>query len=1432
MVHDPEAEHRDENDQYVAVLLKPADDDFSEYMSRMHNKTMHTTNGNRIIAIIDNPPYNVAFNVPVNTTLIGIAGIFTDVSVITALSVAINLAQDITISLLHNGVAIATSAPTPTLGPSQFYSISLRATVGNLIIAPGDTLGLVVNSAVTPDAGTYSTGSTTLVFSDTASSTTDVRLVGIDLTDQNLPIWMSSNSQFNTLLPLEARHNGADEARAARHNQMMHANNGNTEVESRSMMGRMAAQALARARNTQPPRKLENPEDLKKKMDAFKAQQAEQNAKAFATMGISIMATEEPPKQVVKPPVACDLTKTVKPPRIVEITEKPKHLDANYIEKFVIDRINANKVLSYEGRLCVLMYPSFECDAQVPQYHETITEKQDSRDEPTKPKVGVTTTKTDPGVMRAANKKRDEEAIFDQQKWNQGVTRVADTLKKQPMTIVDWYMTHPESKNFRMQVLEQVWGKTWTSNVNFSSTQWVIYCKLNNVSRELCLLRILELFPEWTQATKNNDVGNPWYHITGQKWTDTTTVLEVEQATHNQKVHAENGNIDGYAAYLQAVNNQQTHSANGNTTNAMCHTQSDVDSRSPMGAFYGSGAFNAAIPYLKGSELALRLATEPSSTNATQLNNPANSILRADTISSTNVVVNDVGLNLPSTVLIPRQVRNGVAAGLINTLQRLTTKTLGPTNFKINPLTDTALSATIVDAAIKANQNLGRADNTNLNGFNAIDLAWLARIASVIGLSMDQCLVKLLLLHKTLSWGAPVNTLPLAQVGIIDQNTQIDPAGQIALGYNDVVTNAFDEDCGGATSVLPFYAGETGEVGFHLTTETIPINERANALFIPATILMQDEDADSGLALIIFLMMWCPYPTGIWSVYVDTLDSGGGNPDAQTFVPTSSLVQVPGQTTLHIILPRRTTAANPSNQATANNLAILQPRAGPTASTGLAANQLLNVNFVNGGLQMYNLAELIYTWAQSIDVTQLSNFIQRLSYTTGIGPSIERCQDLVEHTTEWFPMMTMNNIATQTVYAANSNAQFAGSNVACISYEPTTINWPQTGGNRADYLVNATEIVAWNKIATQLATSTEGVLETWIMPEWLGNVNALMWNQYRGMAFAILWNSHYQNVGWSAAVWNSAYSNNTQSEFRRQVRGYYNTVSLQTREPFNSTYGPMLADYFAAITGRRPGTNPNGGVKVTIFDYMCPPTGNRTVVLNNAGLTQEGIIPVNLPDIWQQLLTSKLPKWQSSLPLPSGPDSLRGYFQGLKALAVPGSTLRGGLIDMNYYRQTLDGNETADYSDEMRWNERVMYLTAGATPRHLNAAVVADTLLADNFVKQRPIVEAFFMPQMASGLQRCNTMAAPTVDENGQLIFAIAAAGNSQLTRQALYRKTQLAVASWQIDGLTAWNDELTQSDTTSKSMFTKWGKNDMSGKASSSSTEPSLGGEDSSIVS
>lgn len=1152
----------------------------------------------------------------------------------------------------------------------------------------------------------------------------DVHIVEID--PQDSPLWISS---FDPVLPSIIPPAFRRKVDADRNNKKAHTINGNTtRAEMLASIERQKQMAFAQA--------------------------------------ASLLPTRQP---VTQPKTELSAASPAFVPASVEGPKNTGHPDL--LRMMLVARIETAKVYAYEGRLLVHVLPPLDIEAEIPIF-------EDKEEQPNKPERR-TSNRASEGSGRSKGGKppgpveTEEDYLKRCMNYNNGIVRVAEKLSKNTHTVLDWYETHPEAKEYRLSVLDKVYGANWTQKADLSSTQWVLYCKLKGVSSELMILQLLEIFPEWRSSVAQGSVAPTWTKYVSKDWIETCHVLEAERAAHNKKVHADNGNT------------------------SICRIMDEVDARPTSDSMYQDSP-SPSSPSLKGSHLALRLATQPASTNPTQINNALNSVIRGDTIAANNTITANVCLPLPCTQLIPREVRPLAGGPVINSTIRLPTKVVIPVPFVTQPLVDTELTAIIVQALVHQNQNMGRADNTNINGFNAIDLGYLCKQKAYYGLSMDTCMLKLSLLHNILSWGAPATTLPFNEVSAIDQSTQANPALPAIVTVN--TSPIFGEACGGNTSLFP-YTNDAGRIAFHLTLQSVPVDRKNAAIFCPTAFLMLDGPQFVGEVLALFVLMWSRYPVNMYNVSIPTVDVNGANPANQRFCPLSSIVNIPGKTIIDIILPRNTTARNPTSQQEALDLSVLVPIAGPIASNNIPANAALNPSFIGaGGLQEYDLAEYIYTWASSFDLTTIANFMSRLSLFTGISNALERVKDISSFVSTCWPAMETNTAAANSVFAPNSAAQGKYSNCQSIRFPLTQADWPQTTTGRADIMVNMTDEMAWNKVVTGLATA-EPVLEAFILPEWVGNVNSAYWESLRSMAFAVTYTSHYANMGWPSSVWNTAFTNNTMNSYRDIVRQFYAIATSDHSTQKCTRQGPYLASYHHALWKTRLGITPGGA---TIFDSICPPTTTYCNVILPNGADQDIYTPGCLVDIWMQLMAEGLPRWQSSFPLPNGLKSLMGYSKGLKALVVPGNVVIGGFIDPQYYMQTINANETADFSEDVRWNERLGYLAGQGVMTYINGAGVVGAPAVNTFPKQRFAAAIAYLPPRVAGIQASNTMMFPNTDNAGQLIYSIGPAVNMLLIRQAEVRTSQLSVAGWQLGNAVAWNANIAQTEVATHS---KWSR-------------------------
>lgn len=944
----------------------------------------------------------------------------------------------------------------------------------------------------------------------------------------------------------------------------------------------------------------------------------------------------------------------------------------------------------------------------------------------------------------------------------QAVTdRVVAKLKSGPAgTVIAWLERSKPSRSWAYTVLTSLWGQNWqaTQSVDAWYASWRLSAH-DGASPPGSAPALLELMG-YCQLHKalsslgENATFQAWFEAEfAVSWADSTKVFSAEADAHNREMHSLNGNPD-FSGDMKEVREAPSVQALYNVP---------LSDTTPK-------------PWVT----ALEVSTVPSSINPVDMDVPTSMPLRGDVVTAANAVVNNQQLQPLESVLAPREVRNGVAAALIASTNRLAVFTHGPMSYQSSKLADSDLIKSIVEAAIKANQNLGRADNTTLGGFQAFDVAFVGRIKSYYGLSMQSALMKLVSLMLIKNLAQSRSQLPLScEPGLFDPYTQLNPANALALSYND--SAVFGEDCGGATAELPFRGGATGTVYFHQTLQTVPENQRALAIFLPANLLLADQTA--GMAIALFVMMWADFPTVMWTVTVPTLDTAGGNADDQTFVPHLSTSFIPGLTEIHVILPRRTTVANPTTQGQANTNVIVRPVTGSTASTGLAANTPLDVNFVGGALQGYNLAEFCYTWSDDFDSTDVAQFLQRMNDLVDIQNELKHAFEKVATAGVRYPPLVSQALAATAKLAVNSAAGWAQISPLGIRASNTVADFPQATINRPDLLCFDTDIVAWNKTVLTVATVDGRPPNGEPLTPMMASPQALYWEKLLARMLAVTTNVHVANLGWSAETWDTAYANTDMRSFRMLARAHYAGAAAGSLRPQPAQLGPSLARLFTALLGFSPSRDLDGN---TVFDYMAAPLVTRNTVFSTAGAALGNCVPVFLPDVWIHQTARTVPRALKSYPPQNNQDSTTGLItDDYRTVISGGGTAYGPMLRGSTPKNALRQVDTRDDTDEEIWNARlVVVLGVAVTMRDMANNVIANSPAAANFPKAQFVTADYTVPGLSTGLRAASTFWLPRTLSDGRLQFPMDSRANMIATSRVETGIQRAAIEIWAINGL------------------------------------------------
>jgi len=961
----------------------------------------------------------------------------------------------------------------------------------------------------------------------------------------------------------------------------------------------------------------------------------------------------------------------------------------------------------------------------------------------------VTMVSNDDRRVREAATRNDQEHAKRKDNYIATIDRIADKYKNDRARLAVWVTQAPCSRDFKLVIISKALGNKWQDE-NFNSATWVIYCWVNNVSRTFMVEVLLNILPSFKELSTQSDIYDDLCATMGLSVGDYTGVRAQEAATHNREVHAMQGNT--------------------NFTQDM----SEIDSAPEIDFLIDS---KKASNYCSGSAVATRIATTPSNVNPALADVAPQSQINAPIISAANALTGLAQLNLPLTNMFPRTYRPTLGGLPVASGVRLPIQSVLPMPFKTGELYPTKFAMYLTAQAAAQNLNLAKADLTVTSGFNSAEVGQMARYKPYYGLNMDQAMLKIELLHQTLACNTETRHAPLSAAAILNQQAQPDTTGLGPVLAPNAGVN-FGEACGGTASVFPF-GGMAGTIAFHYTVITVPFAERSNVVYMPEGLITGTDNFNETVAL--FTRMWAPYPAQLAQIEVNTFDNAGANPSAEPYVPFSELTYVPGITTLHIIMPRATTARNPASPGEAIAAQVQQLTSGPSATvTFPGGNVPLAINYVGiAVLLVYDMCEYLFSWFLTHDITSIRTFLSKMQSIVGLEKSLQRVQDIAANLTVVAGVgMTRTANATGFFTAGGLTAARVADSF-CQNPIESVVNWPQPSYPAATYLVNATDLIAWNRVAVGLSVSHEGVTDETI-PETYGNSYAWHWLLMKGALFHAVNTAHRIELGWDTDTWNNAFTNTQMISFRKIARNYYANTTDTMLGQINARFGGFQNSCFEALTNMTLGSSTWRGRRVTIYDQRLPrANGTFHTQFDSAAIATLACIPHTLPDVWLQLLLNNVPKIMRSFPPPGGKGSLAGYAEGMTAIQLPG--LAGPYREQRYIMPAINSNQTADISSEARWNDRLMMTTTTAVQRLFSgAAAYAAPLAGGTFFTQRDITASSFYTARAVGaIYSANTAAWPTTTSDGLLIFPMVANALAQSVRLAMVRATQQNVSVW-----------------------------------------------------
>nr|UHS72486.1 MAG: polyprotein [Totiviridae sp.] len=949
-----------------------------------------------------------------------------------------------------------------------------------------------------------------------------------------------------------------------------------------------------------------------------------------------------------------------------------------------------------------------------------------------------------------------------EEKLNSVVRRITASFEKDNAKFIAYLKKKPK-RAFVKRLAEELWGETWVASLDMNQYQWVVLCYLEGVSDWVCMVDIFHTDNMIRTWYLRNDAGWDEYvrEKSGNTWSETVAVRKTEQILHNRIMHAYNGNP------------------------VFPRTMSEVDTLPRWETMYTSADAGPEYDPLATEAMFTYL---PSASGALVTDLRRQDAICADITTATNAIIQQVTVKLPNTPLIPRQVRPAAGGNLIPAAIRLSTQSVAILPYAAEPLEMTAVGRSLRDAVAQQQTQSWRRDNNLSTGFLMYDIIGLNSSIALRGLSMEQCVLKLDLLHSVLAHGVQQYYIPDSIYSAIDNHTIAADIPPTVDANNSVI---FGEGCGVDAGVFPF-GGTSGVLSFHQTPASIPAARVPYAIYCPPGLLLGQNDP--ALALAYFVAMWTEWPFCMPTVTKYTNDINGANQAAQLYIPFQGTVRVPGRNTLDIILAKDTAVGPPMNQAMANDNISVQPMTGYRTTVAYqAVNMLLNVSFMNG-VSEYNLTEYLLSWFPQADapannqyqfnIYSLQTFVTSLQMLTRLDEVFPPMHDVALSLTSRFPAMIESVAANTTDVVVGSQAMFQTSSSACHNAQLTTANWPIVSPRRHDRQIFETDYMAWNQVALGLRTSASNQGYLGDAPAWIGNTRCVYWEVLQALTQAAVWNVHYANCGLPVTAWNTLLSN-TESKALQDLGEMMYVGRSVAGSIAPARTGEALTRAYCAMIGRRtPGYTPdkkNEKRLTTFHRYMVQ---QDFAGFWRAGAFVSGMTPCNIPDVFINLLVDEQPRWTAPYPPCGGLDSTAGYTEGLVPYRNADNTMIAGFIDDYKPVGSLMINQVPRSSDNSLWNTRIIWQSSGRIVADYagEALPAADFVGVDRYIRPRPmpIPAGTVRPTDSLG---ANTICIPQVTSAGLRVYAFVTYAFALNIVNAQQRRTRITRPAWIIDG-------------------------------------------------
>lgn len=841
---------------------------------------------------------------------------------------------------------------------------------------------------------------------------------------------------------------------------------------------------------------------------------------------------------------------------------------------------------------------------------------------------------------------------------------------------------------------------------------------------------------------------------------------------------------DGYAEALCRQWNKLMHSLNGNTSNyEFPNSMSELEQAQMLRPLLESPG-TVSGPEQDVIREVEELTGLQGPQGITMSSVPRETALRGATISTANAVslLND--LNSPEALLKPFQIRNPNV--LVDSAIRPSLFGVGTVRRRATTLLATTEEGASLRALVGQSGRI-RPDQVTLNGFKTSDVAALVRLEPENnGDTLATLYLKLWLYTLSVAWRQGPNFLPLGgEPGKFDSFTQLDTNPTVSVGYNDATV--WGADCGSAGAGAAFFpyepASATGPtIAFHVSKATIPANEPY--VMVRPSLLQQNDAGDDSINIALLALALAPYPCGIHTVTIDTLDSAEGNAAAQGFIPHSSCVHLEGTHTLNIYLPSDDADGPPKSQAAADSQALVTPKTGPTAGNVLGADTDLRVCHQGAnGYTSYGLAEYLFTWmgggeVSPVDTTTLVRFMKQLAEIFARSQDLRFTWELACTLTARYPVMVSSPPGTPVTFNVNSAASGASQNFFALEPHSMTTDYPQKL-EIYDHYLPSTNLMWWNKVMSGafIAGSDGGPMPP-MNYAFDASPRLLQYAIHTVRDYAVTAEHIFTYMQMPREVWNNSFTQQNYVAILDQIRGFF--VSAKHGDTLAdvliSENGYAVSVLHCRVNGCRPATDMYGH---SLWEYLnAPRVGFQGAYTLTGPL--DGCTPCVLPDIWVQLeswvRTYAHTPMLSSNKLLTGIHLDKGQVTPLNAgsYTVP--------VPIENQARAVGLGTVPLLDDRALFNARLVWHTFAASLYTLDGSVYNVSVPpSQNVISQKAVVPDWTVPNLLDpSVLTAKTTWFPFMDASGnRLVVGVSAANGASLMTQIMGQKTTTGVACW-----------------------------------------------------